>query len=115
MSALLICFRHEDVVRWHGAFLENREIRRAYGGMSERMFVNAAHPDEVWVLIDWDDAARAHLYARSDDLIDLFDQEGVTTETRIWLLKELADSPGDYTIPCATEGGDPPDDITEDR
>jgi len=113
VSALLICLRHADVATWHHAFLVNRDVRRAYGARVERIFFNAEHPAEVWVLIDWDDTARAQLYARSDDLIDLFEQEGVNIEPRLWLLNEMADRSG--TIPLADERGIPPDNGTESR
>jgi hypothetical protein len=78
MPALLI--RHQGVhfEHWYLAFLEHRDIRHAHGALDEVILRDAGNPDDVWVLITWDDLYRAQLFARSEDFQDQLDQSGIS-------------------------------------
>jgi hypothetical protein len=96
---LLIRQKVADFEMWRRAFDENAGTRRANGSNAWHVFRNGSDPDEVWVLLEWDNLMRARLFANSDDLIDELIRAGVATQPDYWLLEETlrpnADSPRD--------------------
>lgn len=99
MPALLIRHRGVDFDTWLQAFRKDRIVREANGALTELILRNPAAPDDVWVLIDWDDPFRADLFVKSDDLQDQLDRSGVETEPEIWVLERFDPAPP------APEGG----------
>lgn len=89
MPVLLIRHRSVDFETWHEAFHADRIVREANGALDEIILRNQASPDDVWVLIDWDDPFRAALFVKSDDLQDQLDRSGVHVEPEIWLLERF--------------------------
>ena len=71
MPSLLIRHTVTDFDTWRRAFDEDAETRRANGSGVWHAFRNSAEPNEVWILLEWDDLMRARLFTKSDDLIDL--------------------------------------------
>jgi heme-degrading monooxygenase HmoA len=45
-----------------------------------RIFRNAADPNEILILLAWDDRERVRLFAQSDDLQEAMAREGVIDE-----------------------------------
>ena len=88
MPSLLIRHTVTDYDTWRRAFDEDAETRRANGSRVWHAFRNNAEPNEVWILLEWDDLMRARLFARSDDLIDLLIRAGVTGPPDYWFLDE---------------------------
>jgi heme-degrading monooxygenase HmoA len=89
MTVLVIRHRVQDYGRWKALFDEDAEVRQAHGSRSERVFHDIADADEVLIYLEWDDAERARLFARSDELRDAMVDSGVTDRPDVWILKEV--------------------------
>jgi heme-degrading monooxygenase HmoA len=89
MTVLVIRHRVRDYGQWRALFDEDADVRQAHGSQSERVFHGVADADEVLVYLEWDDAERAQLFARSVDLRDAMVYSGVVDHPDIWILKEV--------------------------
>jgi hypothetical protein len=85
---LLIRLKVADFQIWRQTFDEDAETRRANGSKDWRIFRNGSDPDDVWVLLEWDDLMRARLFANSDDMIDELIRAGVAYQPDYWFLEE---------------------------
>lgn len=92
MRSLLIRHKVADYDTWKRVFDDDSEMYRANGSESARVFRSDSDPCEIWLLMAWDDLARARLFTRSDDLLDLMERAGVTDRPDYWYLEE-PDSP----------------------
>lgn len=88
MPTLLIRQKVTDFDRWQTAFQQAVQTLRANGAQQERSFRNAHDPDEVLILLEWDDLFRARLFVMSDELVDLLTIAGVTDRPDYWFLEE---------------------------
>jgi quinol monooxygenase YgiN len=89
MLAMLIRHKVADERAWQPVFDENRMTRRANGCQQEHVFRNADDPNELVVLLEWDDLERARLYADSDDLRLALMRSGVIGEAEIGFLEDV--------------------------
>jgi hypothetical protein len=89
VPVLLIRHAVPDFDAWKTAFQEDATNRHSAGERSESVFRNAADPEEIWLVLQWDDLFRARLFARSDDLVDTLIRAGVIQRPDIWLLDDL--------------------------
>jgi len=88
MPTLLIRHRVTDYDTWQRVFDEEVGTRRANGAQSGRAFRDDADPDQIWVLLEWDDLERARLFVRSDDLTEVMVRAGVAGRPGYWYLEE---------------------------
>lgn len=88
MATPLVRHRIEDYTIWKAIFDEHAATRMASGSRDSRLFRNAADPDEIFVLFEWDDPERAHLFALSDDLQQTMARSRVVDQPDLWLLEE---------------------------
>jgi hypothetical protein len=88
MRSLLMRHRVADYDAWRRVFEADADTLRANGSGQARIFRSDADPGEVWLLMEWDDLARARLFTRSDDLLDLMERAGVTDRPDYWYLEE---------------------------
>jgi heme-degrading monooxygenase HmoA len=89
MPYLLIRHHVCDVARWKAVFDEHEITRRANGSRGGRVFCGDADPNEIVVLLAWDDLERARLFADSDDLREALARAGVTDRPDIWFLEDV--------------------------
>ena len=89
MPCLLIRHKVQDYPVWKAVFEEHEATRRANGSQGGWLFRNAADPDEVLLLLEWDDLERARLFVDSDDLQEAMMRAGVTDRPDIWFLEEV--------------------------
>ena len=106
MPAMLMRQQRADFDLWHESFRTQLDVRQAHGALRETILRNALAPDEVWVLIEWDDLYRAQLFARSDDLLDQLDLGGITVSPDIWFLEAVTQ--GSQAENSSAEEEDPP-------
>lgn len=88
MPTLLIRHKVTDFDVWRMAFHEDSGTRSANGSQREVFYRNSIDPDEVWILLEWDDLFRARLFVNSDDLSDALIRAGVTDHPDYWYLEE---------------------------
>jgi hypothetical protein len=86
MPSLLIRHHVADYAAWKVVFDEQELTRRANGSRGGRLFHNSSDPNEVLLLLEWDDLDRARLFADSDDLREAMARSGVTDQPDIWFL-----------------------------
>ena len=88
MRTLLVRHRVSDYDAWKRVFDADAETRRANGSGATRVFRSDSDPGEIWLLLEWDDLARARLFTRSDDVLDFMDRAGVIDRPDYWYLEE---------------------------
>lgn len=93
MPWLLIRHRVSDFQIWKTGFDKHGIERRANGSRGGRLFRDAADPNEVLVLLEWDDLDRARLFLDSDDLREAMTRAGVAGQPDIWFLEDAGDAP----------------------
>ena len=89
MPSLLIRHHVADYTAWKAVFDEHELTRHANGSQGGRLFRDAADPNEILVLLEWDDLERARLFADSDDLREAMARAGVTDRPDIWFLEDV--------------------------
>ena len=89
MPAVLIRHHVADYGAWKAVFDEDGPTRRANGSRGGPIYRRADDPNEVLVLLEWDDLDRARLFADSDDLREAMDRAGVTDRPEIWFLEDV--------------------------
>jgi hypothetical protein len=88
VPVMLIRHKIADFGAWKPHFDEHATTRRANGSRGGRLFRGAADPNEVVVLLEWDDLERARLFAVSYDLREVMERAGVTDCPDIWFLAD---------------------------
>ncbi|MBA2520757.1 MAG: cyclase [Chloroflexia bacterium] len=89
MPAMLVRHKVADYGAWRPVFDEDEVTRRANGSRGGWIFRGADDPNEVVILLEWDDLERARLFADSDDLRETMERAGVTDRPDIWLLEDV--------------------------
>jgi heme-degrading monooxygenase HmoA len=88
MPSLFIRHTVADYAAWKSLFDEHGITRRANGSQGGRIFRSDDDPNEVLILLEWDDLERARLFADSDDLREAMERAGVTGRPDIWFLAD---------------------------
>lgn len=88
MPYLLIRHQVKDFAVWRRVFGEEVATRQAHGAYAEQLLRTASAPNEVWLLLEWDDLFRAELYVQSDALRDVLERAGVTDRPDFWYLTD---------------------------
>ena len=89
MPSLLIRHHVADYPAWKAVFDEHEPARRANGSQGGWLFRSAADPNEVLLLLAWDDLERARLFVDSDELREAMARAGVTDRPDIWFLEDV--------------------------
>jgi len=69
-----------DYSKWKSVFDERGPIRKAAGSNGGRVFRNADNPNELVILLEWDDLKKAREYAQSEDLKKAQERAGFKPE-----------------------------------
>ena len=88
MPCLLIRHKVQDYATWESVFDEHASTRRANGSQGGWLFRDARDPNEIVVLLAWDDLERARLFVDSDDLKEGLIRSGVAGATDSWFLED---------------------------
>jgi heme-degrading monooxygenase HmoA len=88
MPSLLIRHHVADYDAWRPNFDEHELTRRANGSQGGRICRSADDPNEVVILLEWDDLERARLFADSDDLREVMNGAGAMNPPDIWFLED---------------------------
>ena len=91
MPYLLVRHKVEDYARWRPIYDEHAATRKAGGASGTaagRVFRNAADPNELVILLEWDDLEKARQFAQSEDLRQTMQRAGVVDQPDVYFLNE---------------------------
>lgn len=88
MTHVLVRHRVEDYLTWKASFDSNAPARRAAGCLGTTVFHASDDPDNVVVLLEWDELHNAQQFARSDDLREAMERAGVVDAPDVMFLDE---------------------------
>lgn len=86
---MLVRLKVEDYARWKPGFDGHSATRKAHGSKGGHVFRSADDPDEVLILLEWDDLEKARQFAQSDDLRKAMQQSGVSGPPDMYFLDEV--------------------------
>lgn len=88
MANLLVRNKVEDYATWKPVFDKHSEMRKAAGSKGGRLFHNADDPNDVVVLMEWDDIAKAREFAGSAELREAMQEAGVVGRPDVYFLED---------------------------
>ncbi len=89
MPYMLVRHKVKDYDKWKPIYKEHGATRKASGSKEARLFRNADNPNEMIILFEWDDLAKARKFAQSEDLIKTMRKAGVSDKPDIYFLDEI--------------------------
>lgn len=81
-----------DYATWRPYFDQHAAVRKANGQISERVFRNANNPNELVLLFEWDDLAKAKAFRESAELKQIMKEAGVEGEPEFIFLEEVEET-----------------------
>ena len=72
-----------DYSKWKTVFDENGATRKSFGSKGAQILRGADNPNELCVLIEWDNVQNAQSFAESDSLREAMDRAGVLSTPEI--------------------------------
>ena len=91
MPYLLVHHKVEDYARWRPMYDEHAATRKAGGASGTaagRVFRSATNPNELVILLEWDDLEKARQFAHSEDLRQTMQRAGVVDQPDVYFLNE---------------------------
>jgi len=77
MVHVLVSHKVKDYAQWKEVFEENAKVRKESGSKGGRLFRDEQNPDNVAVLFEWEDIAKARTFFESEFLKDAAKRAGV--------------------------------------
>lgn len=91
MPYLLVRHRVADYEGWKRDFDDRAGARLEAGSRGGTVFHGTDAPDQVVVLLEWDEAEQADAFARSKDLWRAMGRDGVPDDAEASILEEAGD------------------------
>lgn len=88
MPYILVQHGVEDYEKWKEVFDEKAD-RQAAGSRGGQVFRSADDPNEVTVLLEWDDMGNARAFSGSDKLREEMQRAGVSGQPHVYFLDEV--------------------------
>lgn len=88
MPSILVKHTVQDFVKWKKAFDEHAEIRQKFGSQGGKVFQTAGNPNEVTIVLHWDNLQKAKEFAESPELKTAMQNAGVTGLPQIQFLQD---------------------------
>ena len=92
MAYILVRHKVQDYAKWKPGFDEHATTREANGSKGGLVFRNADDPNEVLVLLEWDDLEKARQFAQSSDLREKMQEVGVVDQPDVYFLNGITKS-----------------------
>ncbi len=89
MPYTLVRHKVRDYAKWKPVFDEHGSARRAKGSKGGLVFQNAKDPNEVLVLLEWDDLNKVREFVESKELRQAMERAGVSDKPDIFILNEV--------------------------
>ncbi|MEW6028739.1 MAG: cyclase [Chloroflexota bacterium] len=93
MIHVLVRFTVEDLAKWKPVFEEAAGLRKNFGSMGVHAFSKAESPNEVFVLGDYADKARAMQMFQSQEFREATQRAGVKGPPEVTFLDEVVNLP----------------------
>jgi heme-degrading monooxygenase HmoA len=88
MPYILVRHKVKDYDEWRPKF-DNHEARKAGGSKGGRMFRTADDPNQMVVLMEWDNLDSAMAFAQSEDLREAMEKAGIIDQPDVYFLEEI--------------------------
>lgn len=88
MPYLLVRHKVTDYEKWKSMFDAHSVTRQANGSRGGQLFRNAADPNELVILLEWDVLERACQFTQSEELREMMQQAGVIDHPTLYFLKD---------------------------
>lgn len=92
MAYVLVRHKVKDYSAWKPGFDDHGNDREAAGSKGGYVFRNADDPNEVLVLLEWDEMENVRSFVHSNDLKEKMQEVGVIDQPDIYFLDQ-ADRP----------------------
>ncbi len=89
MPYVLIRHKVQDYAAWKSAFDEHGAARQAAGSKGGHLMRNADDPNELIIVLEWDDLGKARQFTASDDLRQAMERAGVADQPDIYFLEQI--------------------------
>lgn len=89
MPYILVRHKVADYAKWKPVFDEHGAARKASGSKGGRLFRNADNPNEVIILLEWDDLGKARQFAQTQDLRQTMERSGVIDQPDVYFVDEV--------------------------
>lgn len=90
MPYLLVIHKVEDYAKWKSGFDDGVALREATDSKGGYIFRSADDPNEVVVLLEYDDLEKARQHAQSEELRERMQQSGVVGKPEVYFLEVAA-------------------------
>jgi heme-degrading monooxygenase HmoA len=90
MPFVLVRHKVQDYAKWKPVFDEHGATRKASGSKGGHLFRSADDPNDLVILLEWDDEKKARQFVQSEDLRQAMQRAGVSGQPEIHFLDELA-------------------------
>lgn len=89
MPYVLVRHGVEDYAKWKPFFDDDAANREKHGSRGGRLFRSQQDPNDLVVLMDYEDAQRAMEFAESPDLRETMEKAGVKGKPEILFLEQI--------------------------
>ena len=93
MINVLVRFTVEDLAKWKPVFEEAAELRKSFGSMGVRAFSKADNANEVVILAQYEDMAKAGQMFQSQEFREATQRAGVKGPPDVTFLNEVLQLP----------------------
>jgi len=93
MTHVLVRFTVEDLAKWKPVFEEAGALRKSFGSMGVRAFSKSDSPNEVTILGEYEDRAKAQQMFQSLEFREATQRAGVKGPPEVTFLDEVVDLP----------------------
>jgi len=92
MPSMLVRYHVQDYAKWRLGFDAHGPARLAAGCTGAQVFRDFKDPNEIVLLLNWDNLANAHEFAQSQDLRETMQRLGVDGQPEISYLDDVGHS-----------------------
>jgi heme-degrading monooxygenase HmoA len=89
MQYVLVRLKLEDYTKWKAVFDEFGSFRKTAGSKGGQLFQKSGNPNEVVVLLEWDDLEKGRRYFQSDELRQGLQRAGVSGPPDVQYLNQV--------------------------
>ena len=89
MLHLLIHHKVHDYAKWKPGFDGFAATRKANGSKGGYLFRITDDPNEILILLEWDDLEKARRFTQSQDLREGMQRAGVSVQPEFYFLEEV--------------------------